>query len=80
LSPCSSRPETNWLRARRTCWSAQWSSGAAFRLDAARAGEIRDRVLQAARRLREFMDRREVTARDREYLKDAFPKEVVFVP
>jgi serine/threonine-protein kinase HipA len=59
---------------------AAFRSYAAFRLHADQAGEIRDRILQAARRLGEFMDLREVTRRDREYLKDVFPKEVGFVP
>ncbi len=42
------------------------------------AEAIRERVLQAARRLGEFMDAREVPPKDRRYLKDAFPEEMRF--
>jgi serine/threonine-protein kinase HipA len=59
---------------------AAFRSHAAFRLDTGTAEEIRDRVVQAACRLREFMDLREVSAADRRHLKDAFPKEIGFKP
>ncbi|MCJ2026977.1 type II toxin-antitoxin system HipA family toxin [Methylobacterium sp. J-067] len=52
----------------------------AFRLDAGEAQAIRERILQAARRLGEFMDAREVPPKDRRYLKDAFPREMGFAP
>ncbi|MGU3659503.1 type II toxin-antitoxin system HipA family toxin [Methylobacterium fujisawaense] len=59
---------------------AAFRSHAAFRLDAEEAGGIRERVLQAARRLREFMDLREVSSKDRMHLRDTFPKEIGFKP
>jgi hypothetical protein len=39
-----------------------------------------DRIVEAARRLRGCMDLREVSAKDRRYLKDALPKEIGLVP
>ncbi|MFK5596159.1 type II toxin-antitoxin system HipA family toxin [Methylobacterium sp. HMF5984] len=59
---------------------AAFDARTAFRLDADRANDIRERVLQGARRLREFMDMREVPPKDRRYLTGAFPKEVGFAP
>ncbi|MGU3603757.1 HipA domain-containing protein, partial [Methylobacterium brachiatum] len=59
---------------------AAFRSHAAFRLDPGTAAEIRDRIVQAAGRLGEFMDLREVSAADRRHLKDAFPKEIGFKP
>ncbi|TXN79733.1 HipA domain-containing protein [Methylobacterium sp. WL8] len=63
-------------------WNVEAAYGAhpAFKLQAREAEEIRERILTAARRLREFMDAREVSSRDRLYLKDAFPEAIGFTP
>ncbi|WP_227439139.1 type II toxin-antitoxin system HipA family toxin [Methylobacterium sp. W2] len=44
------------------------------------AEAIRDRIIQAARRLPAFMDERGVTVRDRRTLADAFPSSIGFNP
>jgi serine/threonine-protein kinase HipA len=59
--------------------SPEWNPDSAFeahaqfRISANEAEAIREEILAAARRLPEFMDLREVSARDRDLLKDAFP-------
>ncbi|GJD66440.1 type II toxin-antitoxin system HipA family toxin [Methylobacterium frigidaeris] len=63
-----------------------WDANAAFRahealkIGTADAMAIRDRIVAAAKRLPEFMDAREVTQTDREFLRDTFPEAIGFNP
>lgn len=66
--------------------SPEWNPDRAFeahvplKIPLLEAEAIRERVLQAARRLPEFMDRRGVSIRDRQTLSDAFPRSIGFQP
>lgn len=78
-------------KARHVCAPAPgitpaWDVETAFRaheplkLSFLQAAAIRDRVVDAARRLPEFMELREVPRKDRNHLRESFPRTIEFDP